>query len=72
MENREGDEENAPRAEMKSGGRRMDDNGGVRGGGDGLEGVVLKKKREREREEECRLGDWKRAMYRVLLSFCCG
>lgn len=40
MENREGDEENAPRAEMKSGGRRMDDNGGVRGGGDGLEGVV--------------------------------
>lgn len=40
MENREGDEENAPRAKMKSGGRRMDDNGGVRGGGDGLEGVV--------------------------------
>lgn len=25
------------RAEMKSRGRRMDDNGGVRGGGDGLE-----------------------------------
>lgn len=39
MENR-GDEENASRAEMKSTGRRMDDNGRVRGGGDGLEGVV--------------------------------
>lgn len=28
------------RGEMKSGGKRMDDNAGVRGGGDGLEGVV--------------------------------
>lgn len=62
MKNRK-DEENAAGAEMKSGGRRMDDNGGVRRGGDGLE--VSEKK-------ECQLGNWKRVMYRVLLSFCCG
>lgn len=27
---------------------------------------------KKKKEEECRLGDWKSAMYRVLLSFCWG
>lgn len=49
------------RAEMKSGGRRMDDNGG---GGAGLEGVMYEK-----RKTDWEIGKGRRI---VLLSFCCG
>lgn len=52
------------RAEMKSGGRRMDDNGGVRGGGAGLKDVMLDKG-----ETDGETGKGRRA---ALWSFCCG
>lgn len=51
------------RAEMKSRGRRMDDDDGrIRGSEAGWEGVV----------QGGRLGDWKKGQHTMLLSFCCG